>query len=88
MYIIHWSVYSAHVLHHCSLSCCTFHILVDGEPNSDNLEGWQIALIIVVPLVAVVIMLGIGIYCACRRKSRHLEGPKTNKDYAQVHHNQ
>ncbi|XP_065883664.1 neural cell adhesion molecule 1-like isoform X2 [Dysidea avara] len=64
-----------------------------GDPESDNnLEGWQIALIIVVPLVAVVIMLSIGIYCACRRKSHNSEleigaiSNMNNKVYTQVHH--
>ena len=75
-----------------------FIFLVDpptGETESDsNLEGWQITLIIVIPLVAVVIMLSIGIYCACRQKSHNSElemGTMTNmnnKDYTQVHHNQ
>ena len=78
------------VFYHAAL----FIFLVGGEPNSNNLEGWQIALIIVVPLVAVVIMLSIGIYCACRRKNHNTElemgaiPNMNNKEYTQAHHNQ
>jgi len=90
-------MFIVHAYHYYCTLCCTFHILAtpsSGESTSDSLEAWLIALIIVLPLVAVVIMLSIGIYCACWRKSHNLEmemGPvanMNNKDYTQVHHNQ
>ncbi|XP_065920047.1 immunoglobulin superfamily DCC subclass member 4-like [Dysidea avara] len=49
----------------------------DKGESSSTLEAWQIALIVVIPLLAVVIMLSIGIYCACKQRysSKDVEYP-------------
>lgn len=50
------------------MKCC--YIVTEGiseESDSGTLEVWVIILIVLLPLLAVVIMMSIGIYCACKR---------------------
>lgn len=49
-----------------------FMYCIDGnveEVSHSGLESWGIALIVAIPIVALVVMLSIGIMCALRRKS-------------------
>ena len=43
---------------------------ISGESDSSTLEVWIIALIVILPLLAFVLMLSIGVYCAS--KKRHI----------------
>ena len=38
------------------------------EADSGRLEAWVIVLIVLLPLLAVVVMMSIGIYCACKKR--------------------
>ena len=47
------------------------------DSESTTPEAWVIVLIVMIPLLGVAVMLGIGIYCACKKRY-------TGKDPAEI----
>ena len=59
--------------------CCYWYIgTISGESDSTTLEVWIVALIVILPLLAFMFMLSIGVYCAS--KKRHI-----SKDLEQLY---
>jgi len=55
---------------------CTGIEDIDEESASDTLEVWVIVLIVILPLLAVVVMMSIGIYCACKKRYISTKDPE------------
>ena len=49
---------------------------IDDSSASDSLEVWVIVLIVIIPLLAVVVMMSIGIYCACKKRYISTKDPE------------
>ena len=51
---------------------CLLYVIHVGESEGESdsgLEAWAIALIVMIPIIALVVMLSIGIFCALRMRS-------------------